>query len=255
MSGLRFGLSLSMQGRGRAGVAWMPLNLGAALLAWWCADRSDLITLSGNQVTSWKDAKNAYDAVQAVSAARPTWSATGFNGAPGLTLDGIDDCLGMASQPFPSGSDPVEIWGVVQQDALPADTGVRHLISYGGGAATTRRTLSRVVSGGVNRGAAQIGNGTANPSPANTTIDLSSRHLARSIVTSTTASVSVDASALTSLSVVPATGAARLRIGASDGAAPSAFWSGKIRDVVITSALSTDEATQLQSYLLARRML
>src|SRR5688500_3331977 len=80
------------------GVGVSPVTiLGASLLAWWTADRADLITLSGSQVTSWKDVVAGYDVVQGVGGSRPLWSATSFNGAPSLTFDAIDDELTLGS--------------------------------------------------------------------------------------------------------------------------------------------------------------
>jgi hypothetical protein len=44
---------------------WTPLKLGTSLLAWWDAERTDLITQASGLVSSWKDAVGGYDAVQA----------------------------------------------------------------------------------------------------------------------------------------------------------------------------------------------
>src|SRR5262245_31893093 len=74
-----------------------PASLGASLLAWWSADRGDLITQSGGVVSSWKDSVAAYDCTAAGSV-QPAYSATGWKGAsPGITFDGVDDCLTLAS--------------------------------------------------------------------------------------------------------------------------------------------------------------
>ena len=70
---------------------FVPSDLGASLLAYWNADRSDLITLNTNKVTSWKDTVNAYDAVQGTDAARPTYANKS------LTFDGTDDYGGIGN--------------------------------------------------------------------------------------------------------------------------------------------------------------
>jgi hypothetical protein len=235
-------------------VSWSPLSLGTSLLAWWTADRPDLITLSGASVTSWKDVKNAYDVTQGVSASRPVYSATSFNGAPGLTFDGTDDALVLASQPFPSGASPSELWAIVSQDALAADTSVRCAGGYGSLNATSRR-LNRIVTSGVNRGQVIAGDGAGATGPSGTTVDFSGRFVHRGRVTATQTTQTLNSSNDGSASVVPATDTTRVVIGASPGGASGAsFYNGKIRDFIITAQLSTDQATALLTWALPRRM-
>lgn len=236
---------------------WTPLQLGASLLAWWTADRSDLLTLNGSAVTSWKDVVAGHDAVQGVSAARPIYSPTSFGGVPGLTFDGVDDeltCTNPASlAALPSGSSPSEIWMVVQQDALGTDTGIRHALGYGGISASDRRAIVRSSVAGVSRGQVQFGDGSANFTSGIAGGAIQSRHVIRGIYASDGGTCEVDGSAGSKAAAVPATGASRLRIGGST--AGGFFWNGKIRDSIITSPLTTDQATALRTYLLARRML
>lgn len=234
--------------------AYSPLDLGSTLLAWW--DASQGVTVSGSAVTAWRDRRNGYVVAQGASANRPTWSATGFNGAPGLTFDGTDDYLELASTPatFPTGSAGCEFWVVAQQSALPADTTVRHSVSYGD-VVTDRRFQSRFVSGGVNRTRTGAGNGTTGVAGDETTIDLSSRHVIRSQFTATTVGSAVDSSALNTAAAVPATNLGRLRIGAAVLNPVANYWQGKIRDVIVTKPLTSDQATALRTFLLARRML
>lgn len=53
--------------------------------------RIDDVALVGGKVATWADRSgNARDATQGTDAARPTYSATGLNSRPGLTLDGGD---------------------------------------------------------------------------------------------------------------------------------------------------------------------
>lgn len=56
------------------------------LLAWW--DASEGIAVTGSGVSSWIDRQSAYVLAQATDGARPAYSATGFNGSPGLTFAG-----------------------------------------------------------------------------------------------------------------------------------------------------------------------
>lgn len=241
---------------GSAGEAWTPLLLGASLLAWWTADRPDLMTLSGAQVSSWRDVVGGYDLVQAVGGSRPTYSATSFNGAPGLTFDGVDDEMTLATLPaaFPTGAAPVELWGIVQQDALPGDVTARRWFSYGGNTGNDNREARRSVAAGVNKASASVGTGAAsagaNSVPAD---DFTGRHLHRVVITATDITQYVDGVASTPVAAVPATAATRVRVGLStNGAGP---WNGKGRDKIVTSLLTTDQAAALQAWAMPRRML
>lgn len=243
------------------GVVSNPITfLGASLLAWWTADRADLITLSGAAVTSWKDVTNGYDALQGVSASRPTYSATGFSGAPGVTSDGIDDELtctdaGLLAA-LPVGASPSELWAIVQQDAIGTDATVRSILSYGDTSANLQRNLRRLNPGNVNRGAITIGTGAGNTSAINTGVDMSSRHLLRGEVLATTGAASVDGTTMTPGAAVPATAAAaRVRLFGSASAAASSFWNGKARDFLITLPLTAGQVTALEAWALPRRML
>lgn len=238
------------------GPLWSPLMLGASLLAWWTADTAGLITLNGTAVTSWKDVVAGYDAVQGVSAARPLYSATSFNGVPSVTFDGTDDELTLASQPFPSGADLSEMWAVVEQDDAAGSPVDRSFIGYGGVDFTSHRRAFRVVSTGVNRAQARTGTGGASINTLETATDFSSRHLVRVQFGTTETAVSVDDGTAETGAAVPATGTTRSRIGASSANAAAAnFWLGKIRDVLITGPLSAAQVTDLNAWALPRRML
>lgn len=232
--------------------------LGASLLAWWTVDRADLITLSGTQVTSWKDVAHGYDAVQAVSGARPIYSFTSFNGAPGVSFDGTDDELTSLDAALlaalPDGAEAGEIWAIVQQDALAADATNRAPASYGANTNTTRR-LTRTVVTGVNRGRLQIGSGAASSNATGTVVDLSGRHVLRGQVGGASSELTVDQATPVSVVVVPATTNTRLRLGAGDAAAAANFHQGQIRDVLFTGPLSAAQVAALNAWALPRRML
>jgi len=258
MLNLSLGLSLGSLATQRRG-GWSPLDLGSKLIAWW--DASHGVTLSGNQVTAWTDRKSGHSLTQATSSARPTWSATSFNGAPGLTFDGSDDELtgtgaGLLAA-LPSGSSPSELWGVVQQDAPGSDAGVRHLGGYGGVGALDRRILTRSQSPGpVSTGGLQFGDGSANrvagmPDSAS----LQSRHVMRGVYLSTGGTYHQDGSIGNTVAATPATTASRLRIGGSTQAVANLLWQGKVRDYMVTLPLTSDEAAKLLAFLLPRRAL
>lgn len=257
---MRLSLDLSLSSVvARSARGWSPAMLGASLLAWWTADRSDLITLSGNQVTSWKDVVAGYDAAQAVSAARAIYSATGFNGAPSVSFDGVDDyaeCVDAALlAALPINANESDIWGVAQQDALAADTAQRMIAAYGGALGVASRRIGRAVVSAVVRARSGAGDGATVGQATDATVNFNSRHVVRGNFKPTLVGVGIDGSVLTTAAVVPATGALRVRIGAASDTTAIAFWSGKVRDVLLTGPLTTDQAAALTTWALPRRML
>lgn len=238
------------------GGGWWPLSLGSALVAWWDAQYG--VSLSGSQVTAWADRKIGYSAVQGVSAARPIFSATSFGGAPGLTYDGVDDELtctdaGLLAA-LPDGAEAGELWAVVQQDAAAADTTTRYALAYGNGSNFARR-LGRAVISGVVRGQLLVGNGSAPSARTIDTVDFTSRHAVRGVVGATASQGFVDGSPSSAMSLVPATVASRLRLGAGDAASAGNFWQGRIRHLVVTAALSAEQTALLQTWSNQQRML
>ena len=233
--------------------AWSPGSLGTALLGWWDAERdTSKITQSGGLVSSWADLVGSYAATQGVSASRPVWSATSFNGRPGITFDGSDDELTLASVPFPTGASACEIWALVDQQDVVADTTNRRIFAYGGNANATSRHLYRSVGLGMYRAGWIVGDGVGVQNSDNTPVDLSGRHVMRLRVSPTATQVDVDGVAGSSAAVVPGTGTTRTRLGANTGDAAGGFWKGHAAALLVTSTLSTDQASQLLTYLKAR---
>jgi hypothetical protein len=80
---------------GRFAVAaggWTPAQISPAL--WLDASDSSTITSSSGLVSQWNDKSgNARHATQSTASRRPAYAATGFNGLPGITFDGVDDHL------------------------------------------------------------------------------------------------------------------------------------------------------------------
>lgn len=83
---------------------WTPAQLSTAL--WLDAADASTITLNGSTVSQWNDKSgNARNAVQAIAAYQPLYSATAINNKPAVVTDGVDDALfvnswGVVSQPF-----------------------------------------------------------------------------------------------------------------------------------------------------------
>lgn len=247
------GLSMGINLVGGSATGWSPAALGASLLGWWDAERSDKLSLSGSAVTSWTDLVGGYVASQAISASKPIYSATSFNNRPGLTFDGLDDELTLASVPFPTGAAACEIWKAIDQTALAADTTTRNLFSFGGGTGATARRLRRDVLGGVNRALMATGDGATAIGPNNANVDFSGRHVVRGIVGAPTVEIHVDGVTGGTSNVVSATGAVRTRIGASDATTPGGFMQGVVSAVLVTAPLTAPEAASLYAYLNARK--
>jgi hypothetical protein len=224
---------------------WSPLQLGALCLAWWTAD-----DLAPGSVASWKDRVLKYDAAQAVSGSQPVASLLSFGGLPGVTFDGTDDELTLASCPFPTGASPSEIHALVDQSALVADTTSRQAFGYGGTSNATRRALLRRVSGGVNRYGADTGDNASAIATNDASVDFSGKRYVRAIFGAAATTVSIDLSTPVTGAVVPVTGSTRARFGASTANTAANFWNGVIRHVVVTSPLGADDAERMRRWML-----
>lgn len=220
-----------------------------ALLAWWSADRNDLITVTGAGVSSWRDIINGYDMVQATDASRPPYSATSFNGAPGVTFDGVADHLTITPAPFPTG--PCEVWAVFQDNA--ADATNRALFSYGSNNSFTSRRMVRVATTDLLQ--VLSGKGTTPNVTVLSVGALTGRHVARAIFDSNTIGVQLDNEAIVSAAVAPSIEVVRARIGATPVDVASGFWNGIVRDIIVTNLMETVEANAMREYLMARRMI
>jgi len=231
---------------------WTPVNLGGALLAWWDAEVPTSFITVGNAVTTWVDLVASYAATQSVADAKPTWSATGFNNRPGVTFDGVDDELTLASQPFGSGAVDREVWLAADQVALVADTGSRAAFSFGGNASTNSMSLRRAVVTGVNRIASIVGSG-AGATTVFANGEWNGRGVIRSQVRPTATTTSkIGEVAGTPSAVVPAIGTTRARIGAVPNDTAAAFFQGIMSAIIVTSPLSAAQAIELGAYLSRR---
>lgn len=233
--------------RRRQRAAWLEAAmvemLGVVPLAWW--DASYGVTVTGAGVSSWEDRINGYQLVQATDGARPAWSATGFNGAPGLTFDGAADYLSMESQPFGSDDGNFEVWAVLQNDAAGATTGNKFAVAIGAPSA----------SGNMVRNTNNVMRSTTGGGFAEATGPFASRHVVRSIFKTGLISIQVDGETPVTTAIDPAIGSARMRVGSNISDAAGAFWLGKMRDVVVTRLLYADEAAVTSAFFLPRRAL
>lgn len=237
--------------------------LGDDLKLWWDAHPdtwggTGSITQSGGAITSWKDNVRALDmTVSASCSTGPVWSATSFGGAPGVTFNGTSDCLTVAiPSGFPSADQPSEMWVLVEQNALVADTNGRTAFSYGADGGNVSRHIARVVVSSNNRPRGVVGCcGGASTLVTGTTTNFSQRHVIRLAVGATQSILTVDNSEQVSAIVTPATTATRMRLGQTAAGSPTAnaYWTGDIAVAALVAPLNADKVAQFTSYLMARR--
>lgn len=230
-------------------------NLVAAqTLARWDAERPDLITRAGSAVTTWADANNGYAPTQAVGGSKPAWNATSFNGRPGVTFDGGDDWLLLATSSIASGAVEMELTILAEQLSLGADATDRYLLSVGGAASPNNQIRAmRQSAAGVNRAGNRGGNGVTNDAVVNTGIDFSGLHVIRCQFRQADPEmrVSIDGNAFaTSGSITPATNGTAISLGASLGG--GGLFNGRIAVAIITSLLTDAQAAWLTAYLKTR---
>lgn len=240
---------------GLIGPTWSPLDLGPSLLAWWDAERPDLITRDGSGfVSSWRDVVAGYDVTQPTAGLQPVYGATSFGGRPGITSDGVDDVLTLAPVPaaFPIGAAGSELWAAMDQTALPADVTIRVATGYGF-ASATNRYLARTVGSGINRGLGTFGDGTVQKASLNSTVDLTGRHAVRAALGPAAVQADVDGIAGPSVAGVPATTNNFLRIFGGSASTSTSLFQGGLNLVLVTLPLAQAQADNL-AYFVARRI-
>lgn len=240
--------SLGMTRRLRA---WSPLWLGSSLIAFWDAERSDLVTRSGGLVSSWKDVVGGYDVTQATGASKPVWTTGAFNSRPGLIFDGVDDQLSLAGFPaaFPTGANPCWMWGCVSQEKTTADSSRRDILQYGDSSTTVlTRRISRTLVSAENRFEVSAGNGVGTDPSTNASVVFLNRHVVVGKISGANNQADADGVAGPPVSHTPTTTASQLlRIGAAVNGGD--FWGGRMSAVLVTLPLSADEQSQLYTYL------
>lgn len=246
-------------GLGRLGAAGGSFDvvavLGSDLVEAWDASRSAMTDDGAGLISALVGLKSGY-ILSAATTARPTYSATSFNGAPGLTFNGTANAMTCTTAgllaALPAAAGACELWALVSQAALVADTGARYAMGYGA-AVNTGRVIGRGVATGVNRGRVGTGDGSALQLRNEGTIDLSTRHVIRATIGATESVVYIDGVASTALSVVPSTTASRVVLGANPAVSPGNFWEGVIAFAAITLPLSVARAADLHAHLMGRK--
>ena len=223
--------------------------LGADLYDYWDAAEASTITQSSGTVSEWRSFVNAYPAQQATSGARPAYAATGINGAPSINFDGTDDELTYAGVgTFPTGAAASEVWALIDHQASVADTAAKRIFAYGGITTNDARGVRRAVVSGANVFSTITGTGAANVT-ASAPGDFTGVHVGRCEFSATTSTASLDGTAGTGASAVPATATTRTRIGASTTTPVAAFGLFKARMIIVTAPLSAPKAAALLAHM------
>jgi hypothetical protein len=233
------------------GGGWSPANLGGSLFAYWDAERTDLIGLSGANVTTWTDSVSGIAATQATSGFKPVWANDSFNGHAGITFDGTDDML-LATGTFtalPNGSDPCEIWVLVNQTDTVSQTTSGYIFLYGDAGSNNRRSIARIVQTGVHRAQTRTGTGGGTSAATNGTADFSGYHIADATIDPTTTGISVDGNTFNTVGVVPNTTRTNVAIGSVVGL--TNFFKGTVNKILVTSILAAPQRALLIPYLKA----
>jgi hypothetical protein len=233
-----------------------PFLALSGVLAWWDAGYG----YATGSTVYWTDRKQGLRLGQSLAASQPVWGATSYNGAPGVTFDGVDDRLTEQSAGllpstagFPIGAAAAEIWAVVQQNTPGASATTTGIFSYGGTSANASRSLHRAGVAGTNRLRATTGTGASSVSATDASAAFSSRHVARAIFGATTTEVEIDDSVHVTGAAVPATGDSRIRMG--DNASGGNYTACTVRHclVVDPTLLTAQNTIDLRALLVAYR--
>lgn len=248
MTGFGFGFSPTRQQIARnATRPWTPADLGAKLLAWWDAEDADSLTLSGAQISGWRDKVTDTVLAQPVGGSHPVLQATGFNGRPAAYFDGIDDFVEIGSVFLPSGANTCEVCVLCDTPTAISDAAAdRTGFSYGNVNSVSRRLLHRVVSGGIS--SFRPTTGFVGPSVEG----FEGPQLAVVRVTGTDTFAKIAPGDESSFAVVPNTATDRTRIGSNSTTIPNRYWLGPINTIVVTSELTSGERDLLETYLQER---
>jgi hypothetical protein len=227
---------------------WTPADLGVALLGQIDAEDFASLTITTGLVDAWADTVAAVSFTSTLTA-RPAYSATSFNGRPGVTFDGTNDALSFAGVPYPAAANPCEIWVACSQDAVATS---RTVFGYGNVPNTSRLIGCRLPLGNppwtpnLNTGTGAAAPNTDGPPT------FSGIHILRAEFGATQSRLSMDGVAGTPTAAVPATVTTKSTIGGRPQAAVVAFFQGVINCILITSPLTNVQAASLRAYL-ARR--
>ena len=218
---------------------WTPASL-SAVKAWCSADDHGTANMTddgGGLISSWKDRIGGL-ALTAATTARPTWGATAFNGAKaGLTFDGSANVLAAnAVANLPTGSTSGTLWAVAQ----PSLVASRFIAAYGSNTAYRRI--------GLNVSNINARSSTTDTVSGTTTIGTNQLMLLEGVFDANL-EARLDGVLEGTATETLSTGTTVARIGSSASSSPANFWQGPIRQVLVTTVLSTIQRQQIEGWL------
>jgi hypothetical protein len=227
---------------------WSPYSLGTNLIAWWSADATSTIVLDGsNRVDMWTDLIKGIVLRAPGSVNRPPYGATDFNGSPCVIFnDPLHYLDSGGPAPLPTGSDPSEMWCLVDQMATPAIATFTTILSVGSGLDTMLRNM-------VTRAGATFTNGRvgAGGSVATSPDNFEGRKYMRGEYMPTSIAVTVNSGFRASSSATVTSNADLVTMGRLEGG--SNRMRGSIRDILVTRSLSDQSAIDMAEWLNKRR--
>jgi hypothetical protein len=233
----------------RAPSLWLnftPAALGSDLLAWW--DSSTGVALSGASVTSWTDKVGSLAPAQGTAASQPQYSATSFNGKPGISFDGTADHLTVSSVgSLPTGTAQLDMYAVVDQQAT--DTTARRLFGYGAGNDAQSCGLFRRITSSQSFLAAYASNGTS-PFPTNAPGLFTGRTAGAGFVRADSVQSWQNGGYSAIVAVVPNVATVRTVIGTNT--AMTLFHQGVIRDIIVTAPLNYGRREAMLNFIQSR---
>lgn len=233
-------------------VPFSPYQISRAQLkAWWDAERSDLVTVTGAGVSSWKDNIGGFDLVQGTNGNRPPYSATSFNGRPGVTFSiASSTYLRLSGVPsaFPTAANPGEIWAVIDQATPASSTTVCTIFRYGATTTAATRSMRRDSVAAVNRL-----NAVAELGSTEGTVDFTGRHIVRGIFSGADVVSEIDGVQAAATVAAANTGTSNVTMGATTAASPALFFGGTVHAIfVFAGLLDARTAYQLRNYYSGR---
>lgn len=232
-----------------------PLALGDKLVAWWDAEEYASLTLASGLVTTWAPKIGAGNYTQATTTNKPAYDATGFNGRPCVTFDGVDNFMAQASGvgPFPTGASiDHEIFILEQNDTADADTAGDIFFTFGGATQATCVRMSRAVSGGNMRRTFSVGSGAAGVVATETTVARAVPHLFSARIYAGGAAMAVDKRAEQVISVAHSISSSRARLGSSEATSPGSYANTRLNSIILTTALTAAERAAMKDWGCAR---
>lgn len=224
-----------------------PTSLGATVVAYWDADdhgTARMTDAGAGVISAWQD-KTAGLSLTAATTARPTWTATAFNNGrfAGITCDGVANNLrAAATTGLVTGT--TDGWVFALEQAVSSAT-TYAIVGYGDSAnANGTRQLSKQTND-----TQQTGNATVNLNDSGRTV--AGPHVIAGNWNSTTISAFLDDAPVSRVSAAASsnTSTTRTTFCGSQAASPANFYSGVLRYVIVTSALTVTQRQQLSAWL------